>query len=166
MLPNFLVLAICAFIPMITGIFYFHTNVMGKLFQAEINSKTDSFTPNLQWYHWLFQFILYFLLAFGVYLITVHHTHVLALTGPDIAAFKTGTAAAFMAEYGGNFRTFEHGISHGLVIGTLFFALPIMARVTIYEGKSLKYLLIYSLYWGINLILMACIISKWGSIEV
>ena len=107
-----------------------------------------------------------FLLSFGVFIITVHQTHVLALTGPDLDAFKGGTALAFMEEYGDNFHTLSHGVSHGIVIGLFFFVLPILGYAVIFERKSFKYLLVNAGFWGISLVIMACIISRWGGVPV
>lgn len=110
--------------------------------------------------------VLNFLLSFGVFITTVHQTHVLALTGPDMNAFQRGTAQAFMQEYGGNFHTLQHGVTHGLFIGLLLFVIPILGYAVIFERKSFKYLFINAGFWGISLVLMACIISRWGGVAV
>lgn len=110
--------------------------------------------------------LLNFLLAFGVFITTVHQSHVLALTGPDVDAFKGGTALAFIQEYGENFHTFQHGITHGLFIGLLLFVIPLLGYAVIFERKGFKYLLVNAGFWAISLVLMACVISKWGGIPV
>jgi len=82
---------------------------------------------------------------------------------------KTGTAAAFLAEYGGRFRTFFRTFTHGLASGfaaTLFFVLPVLGYVVIFEKKSSKYFLVYLGYWWICLTLMSIVICVWGATPV
>lgn len=102
----------------------------------------------------------------GVFITTVHGTHVLSMTGPNVEAMKSGTAQAFMQEYGGNFITWQHGISHGLIICLMFFVVPILGYAVIFERKSFKYLLVNAGFWGISLTIMAAVISKWGWVAV
>jgi len=166
-MPNFLVLIGCAFIPFIIASVWFHPKVFGGETWKNVAGLSEAqFQKPVKPLQLGASIILNFLLAFGVFLITVHQTHVLALTGPDIEAFKGGTALAFMQEYGDNFRTWQHGISHGLFIGLLFFVIPILGYAVIFERKSMKYLFINAGFWGISLMIMACVISKWGGIPV
>jgi len=78
---------------------------------------------------------------------------------------KTGTAAAFIAEYGGNFHTLTHGLAHGLG-ATVVFALPFLGYVVIFEKKSAKYFWVYLGYWWISLTLMTIVICLWGAVPV
>lgn len=167
MMPNFLVLIGCAFIPFFVAFIWFHPKVFGGETWKKVANLTDEQNQKqIKPLQLGVSILLNFLLAFGVFLITVHHTHVLALTGPDVDAFKGGSALAFMQEYGDNFRTWQHGISHGLVIGLFFFVVPILGYAVIFERKSMKYLFVNAGFWGISLVIMACIISKWGGTPV
>jgi len=167
MMPNFLVLAACSLVPFFVAFLWFHPKVFGgdkwKLIANLTDAQADKAISPLQLG---VSILLNFLLAFGVFIATNHQTHVLSLTGPDIDAFKGGTALAFMQEYGSNFTTWHHGISHGLVICLLFFVVPVLGYATIFERKSMKYLLVNAGFWGISLVIMACIISKWGGVPV
>ena len=167
MLPNFPVLIGCAFIPFFVAFIYFHPKVLGgeswkRTAQLTVEQNNKAIKP-LQL---LASIFLNFLLAFGVFTLTVHGTHVLAITGPDVSAFNDGSALAFMQEYGDNFRTLKHGIGHGLIMALFFFVIPILGYAVIFERKSFKYLLVNAGFWGISLTLMACIISKWGGMPV
>lgn len=167
MYPNFLVLFGCAFIPFLIASIWFHPNVFGGVTWKEAAHLTEAQNNQaIKPIQLAVSILLNFLLAFGVFIITVHQTHVLSLTGPDPEAFKSGPALAFMQKYGENFHTLQHGISHGLVIGLLFFVVPILGYAVIFERKGRKYFLINAGFWGISLVLMACIISKWGGIPV
>lgn len=167
MLPNILVLLGCAFIPFVVAFVWFHPKVFGGETWKKVSNLTEEQNNKaIKPIQFGASILLNFLLAFGVFIITVHQTHVLALTGPDVDAFKGGTALAFMQEYGENFHTFQHGITHGLFIGLLCFVIPILGYAVIFERKSFKYLLINAGFWGISLILMACVISRWGGVPV
>lgn len=167
MFPNFLVLIGCAFIPFILAYIWFHPNVFGgKVWQDVANLSDEQMSKEVKPWQLLISLFLNFLLAFGVFICTVHQTHVLGITGPDVEAFQGGVALAFMEEYGNNFRTFKHGIGHGLVICTVFFVIPILGYAVIFERKRFKYLLVNGGFWAISLTLMSCIISKWGGVPV
>lgn len=167
MQPNFLVLIGCAFIPFVLGYIWFHPNVFGgKTWQSLANLTDEQMSKEIKPWQLLVTILLNFFISVGVFICTVHQTHVFALTGPDVDAFKGGTALAFMQEYGENFHTFKHGIGHGLVICLLFFVIPILGYAVIFERKRVKYLFVNAGFWGISLTLMACTISKWGGIPV
>ena len=167
MFPNFLVLIGVAFIPLILGYIWFHPNVFGgKTWQTLANLTDEQMNSEIKPWQLLLTILLNFLIAFGVFICTVHQTHVLGITGPDVDAFKGGVALEFMQTYGDNFQTFSHGIAHGLGICLLFFVIPILGYAVIFERKRFKYLLVNAGFWGISLVLMAGIISKWGGVPV
>lgn len=166
MTPNVIVLIACAFIPMILGFIWYNPNVFGKVWQKTIGLSDEEMAKPSKWYQFVLSLILNFLLAFGVFIVTVHQSHILSITGPDFEAINTGTAAAFMNEYGGNFLTLKHGITHGIFIAFLAFALPFIGSPAIWEKKGFKYVLVNSGYWVITLTIMACVISRWGGVAV
>ena len=167
MLPNFIVLGACAFIPFVIAIVWFHPKAFGGEIWKNVASLSDAqYAKPIKPIQLVLSILLNFMLAFGVFVVTVHGTHVLSLTGPDVDAFKQGTALAFMQEYGQNFQTFQHGIGHGLILSFLFFVVPILGYAVIFERKSYKYLLVNGGFWALSLTIMACVISKWGGIPV
>ena len=64
---------------------------------------------------------------------------------------------AFIADYGTNFRSFKHGAFHGVLAG-VFFALPILGTIALFERKSTKYILVNSGYWIVTLTAMGAVI--------
>lgn len=167
MTPNIPVLIACAFIPFIIAFVWFHPKVFGgEIWQKVANISADNFSKPIKPFHLIVSIFLNFLIAVGMFIATVHQGHVFALTGPDIEAFKGGTARAFMLEYGENFTTLQHGITHGLFIGLLMFVIPILGYAVIFERKSFKYLLVNGGFWAISLVAMSCIISRWGGVPV
>jgi len=100
-----------------------------------------------------------------MYILTIHESGVFGMVGGDTEAMKTGTTAAFLAEYGGHYHTLQHGLAHGLA-ATLLFVLPVLGYVVIFEKKSAKYFWVYLGYWWVSLTLMSMVISMWGATPV
>lgn len=163
MTPNLTIILLSSLVPCLMGYLWFHPRLFGgetwnKLayLGPEQLAKPDG--PR----QILLSMVLNVFIAFGVYMITVHQTHVLALTGADIQAMNSGAGLAFITEYGSNFRTLGHGLLHGAGMGTLLFVIPLLGYVTIFEKKSFKYMLVYCSYWCLSLGIMGAIISRWG----
>jgi hypothetical protein len=66
----------------------------------------------------------------------------------------------FMAKYSGNYRTFSHGIVHGIIAG-LFFVLPVMGSNALFENKGWKYIAVNVAYWSLTLAIMGGILCAW-----
>lgn len=58
------------------------------------------------------------------------------------------------------YMTFKHGAFHGVLLG-LFFVLPIIGTIALYERKSFTYVLLTVGYWSITMGLMGGIINAW-----
>jgi hypothetical protein len=67
----------------------------------------------------------------------------------------------FMAKYGTNFRTFKHGALHGTLSG-IFFSLPVISVLAMFEGRSWKYIFLNVGYWTVSLAIMGGIICQWS----
>ena len=59
----------------------------------------------------------------------------------------------FFETYGNRFRTFKHGALHG-TIAALFFSLPILGTMSLFERKGFRYIAIHVGYWVVTLALM------------
>lgn len=89
----------------------------------------------------------------------IHQTGALSMLGGS-AEGALPSYAAFMADYGNEFRTFKHGVFHGVLIG-IFFALPLIGTNALFERKGAKYIFINSGYWIVTLAIMGGIICAW-----
>ena len=111
--------------------------------------------------------LLSFLLAISLMPITIHQMGVFStLANPDTMADPINSEGAkyfkdFMSKYGSNFRTFKHGLFHGISAGLLF-VLPVMGITAIQERKGFKYIAINCGYWILCLGIMGGIICQWG----
>ncbi len=96
------------------------------------------------------------MLASALMQMTNHQWGAQSLVGGDpLTALPS--YAAFMADYGTAFRTFEHGALHGALAG-LFVALPIIGTNALFEHKGAKYILINAGYWVVTLTVMGAIL--------
>ncbi len=168
MTPNFLVLGACAFIPFFIAYAWFHPKVFGGSTWQKVAQLTDAQNAvAIKPWQLLTSILLNFFIAFGLFIVTVHATHIVALHGGDAESLRaSASSVAFLKEYGNNYNTLSHGIGHGLVLGFVAFVLPILGYAVIFERKSFKYLLINGGFWAISLTIMACIISRWGGVLV
>jgi hypothetical protein len=166
MIPNMLVVALAALVPLIVGFIYYNPKVFGNAWmkvagvtqeQLEKGNKAIIFGSAL---------VLSFLLSFFLFMLVVHQTDYYSLFAGDPGFMEEGSdvmnnIAVFMETYGDRFRTFKHGALHGSMIG-IFIALPILVTNGLFEAKSWKYGLINSFYWIITLGIMGGILCQWG----
>ena len=166
MMPNFLVLLASALIPFFIAYIWFLKSLFGgeKWHTMSDMPATKTSSP-VKPIKLLLSIVLNVLLAFGIYNLSVHETGVFGMVGADAELMKTGTAAAFLDEYGGRFHTLTHGLAHG-VAATLFYALPLLGYVVIFEKKSAKYFWVYLGYWFISMTLMSIVICLWGTTTI
>ena len=162
MTPNLIVLLAASVIPFVFAYAWFHPSVFGGetwYNVAKLSGADRNEVSKLK----LFSTLLFnVLIAFGLYNLCVHSMGAFGMVGADTALLKTGTGGAFMAEYGQNGLNFGHGAFHGLT-STLFMVVPVLAYVTIFEKKSIKYFFVYTGYWAISLMLMGGVLCQWGT---
>ena len=164
---NFLYVFLAALVPMIFGFIWYNPKVFGKVWmdasgmtEAKMKSGNMSVIFGVS-------LVLSFLLAISLMPITIHQMGVFStLANPDTMADPINSEGAkyfkdFMSKYGSNFRTFKHGLFHGISAGLLF-VLPVMGITAILERKGFKYIAINCGYWILCLGIMGGIICQWG----
>ena len=114
MLPNFLVLLGASLIPMAVGFAWFHPKTFGGDTWYDVARLTGTDRSEVSTAKLLSTIVLNFFIAFGLFGLTVHQFGIFSLVGADETLLTTGTAAAFMAEYGDNYLTFSHGVTHAV----------------------------------------------------
>lgn len=163
MIPNILILIAAAFVPFLVGFIWFGNLMYGPEKWAKIAELSPAkAAKKVAPIKLIGTLVLNFFIAFGLYCLLVHGSGVFGMVGGDIDLLKTGTAAAFLAEYGHNYTSFGHGAFHGIVQGYVCFIMPMLLYVCLFERKSTKYFFVYSGYWIICLALMGGIIGQWG----
>lgn len=165
MTPNLVVLLASGLIPFVTGSIWFHKSLFGgEKWHAIAEMPAEKASP-VKPIKLGLSILLNLLLAFGMYQFSIHEAGVFGMVGGETDLMKTGTAAAFLAEYGGRFHTITHGLAHGIG-ATLFFVLPALGYVVIFEKKSINYFLVYFGYWLITLTIMSIVMCLWGAVPV
>lgn len=100
------------------------------------------------------------LLAFTLRFLVVHQSGAMSLIGGQVTDDVLPSFTAFMNDYGTEFRTFKHGVFHGLIAG-ITVALPIIGTNALFERKSAKYIFINSGFWTLCMMVMGGIICAW-----
>lgn len=162
MTPNIIFLLITAFIPFVFAYLWFHPSLFGgeKWHSiAKIGGEDRIEVSKIKLFSTL---IFNFLIAFGLYNFCVHSMGAFGMVNAEIDLLRTGTGGAFMAEYGQNGLNFKHGAFHGITT-TILIVVPVLAYVTIFEHKSIKYFFVYLGYWAISLMLMGGVLCQWGT---
>lgn len=165
MTPNLMIIVASALIPMFLGMAWYNPALFGKAWLAEAGLTEDQMKANQKPLKFFLGFVCNVLLALGLFTASCHEFAVLGLVGGDETLVKTGTAAAFLAEYGGTFSRFSHGVVHGLFASFLF-AAPLIGHQCLWKGKSFKYFLIDFAFWTLCIVLMTGVIAQWGGVPI
>lgn len=163
---NWLVVLGAAVIPTITGMIWYNPKVMGTVWM-EASGMTDEKVKggNMPLIFGI-SFIMAFLLAVEMNFVVVHQNHFYSILMNEPGIMEPGSemylfAQDFMEKYGRNFRTFKHGLFHGIIAGILF-AMPILATNALFERKGFKYIAVNCGYWIITIGLMGGVICQWA----
>lgn len=156
---NFTAILVAAFIPLIIG-FVWYGPLFGKIWMKECGFVKEDLQKGNFVKILLLSFFFSILLSSIIPVLTIHQMGAFNLIGGPGATTVLPSYDAFMADYGSHFRTFKHGVVHGVIAG-LFFALPLIAINGLFERKSWKYILIHTGYWVITLAIMGGIICAW-----
>ncbi|MCB9261759.1 MAG: DUF1761 domain-containing protein [Flavobacteriales bacterium] len=153
-----LILLLAALVPMVIGFIWYNPKVMGNAWMAESGmTKEKAEGANMPLVFGL-SFVFACLLSFAMHSMTIHQMGVYSIFNGDKSQLDY---IDFMSKYSENFRTFKHGLFHG-IIGGLVVALPILATNALFERKSFKYIAINAGYWMITLGIMGGIICQWS----
>lgn len=156
---NFIAILVAAFVPLTIG-FVWYGPLFGKAWMKECGFVKEDLQKGSFIKILLLSLFFSLLLSSMIPILTIHQMGALSLIGGPSATDILPSYDAFMADYGSHFRTFKHGVLHGVIAG-LFFALPLIAINGLFERKSWKYILIHSGYWVITLAIMGGIVCAW-----
>ncbi|MGY5353808.1 DUF1761 domain-containing protein [Wenyingzhuangia sp. IMCC45467] len=162
---NFPVLLISAIIPLFMGFIWYNPKLFGTAWMKECSFNIDEIEkPNPIIFLWCY--LLSILISIAITPIVIHQFGFFSilmgnpdLTDPNSELFAY--VSDFMLKYGQNFRTFKHGVFHGIINGVLII-LPVIGTNAIFEKKSFKYVMINSGYWIVTLGLMGGIICQFN----
>ena len=166
MIPNMLVVALAALVPLVMGFLYYNPKVFGNAWMKAAGVTQEQIEKGNKAVIFGSALVLSFLLSFFLFTLVVHQTDYYSLFASDPGFMEEGSdvmnnIAAFMETNGNRFRTFKHGALHGSMVG-VFIALPILVTNGLFEAKSWKYGLINAFYWIITLAIMGGILCQWA----
>ncbi|MFY0643248.1 MAG: DUF1761 domain-containing protein [Bacteroidia bacterium] len=156
MTPNLLFIVVAALVPMVIGFIWYSPKVLGNAWMDAAGMTKEKVEGGNMPLIFGLSFVFAIMLAFGMFFLTVHQTHVFSLLMENQEAFDS-----FMATYGEDHRTFGHGAFHGFVDGILI-ALPILATNALFERKGTKYIAVNGGYWILTLALMGGVLCAWA----
>lgn len=161
-----LTMAISALVPLIFGFIWYHPKVFGT---AWLNAGKYDAVKMKEGFNMPLVFALTYVFGFFISVIlsgiAIHQMGFFSMlqknfTDPAVQA----DFGAMMAKYGGDFRTFKHGMLHGGITG-IGFALPIVAICGMFERKTAKHILINAGYWFFTLMIMGGIICQFANLN-
>lgn len=161
---NFNVLFLAALVPMIIG-FVWYGPLFGNAWMKEMGFTKESLAGTNMVKTLIISYVFSFFIASFLMFAVIHQSGVYStLAGEPGFNEKAGEGFAFFQDfintYGDRFRTFGHGVLHG-VITSIFFVLPILSIVALFEKKTVKYVAINAGYWMVTLAIMGGIVCQW-----
>lgn len=114
----------------------------------------------------ILSYVFSFMMGLAIMSVVIHQGHVYSILvktpGFGVAGSPVMTMLeGFMRDYGHNFRTFKHGVFHG-VLFCVFFVLPLIATGAMFERKSFKYIFLNWGYWLVTISLMGGVICQFA----
>lgn len=158
---NFLAILVAAIVPIILGFLWYNPMLFGNAWMRASGMTEEKMKGGNMAVIFGVSLLLSVLLSFFTQFLVIHQTGVVSLIGGDPAAEGVlPSFQAFMADYGGDFRTFKHGALHGVLAG-IFIVLPIMGINGMFERQSCKHIFINVGYWTLTLTIMGAILCGW-----
>ncbi|MGM5469126.1 DUF1761 domain-containing protein [Flavobacteriaceae bacterium LMO-SS05] len=156
---NILAILAAAVSALVVGFVWYNPKVFGNAWMQAADMNEEKMKGANMGKIFTLALIFAFLLAFALQFLVNHQTGAFSLIGGDVEN-ALPSYQAFMDDYGNAYRTFKHGVFHGVVAG-VFIALPILGTNALFERKGAKYIFINSGYWIVTLAIMGGIICAW-----
>jgi hypothetical protein len=166
MMPNLAIIALAALIPLVVGFIWYHPKILGTAWMNAAGLTEEKLKGANMALIFFLVFIFSFLIGLAIISIVIHQGHVYSILvktpGFGVPGSPVQTMLEnFMRDYGQNFRTFKHGVFHG-VLFTIFFAFPLIGINALFERRGFKYIFIHSGYWLVTIALMGGVISQFA----
>ena len=160
------IVALAALVPLILGFIWYHPKLFGKAWMKSSGLTEESMKGANMTLIFGLTFLFSFIAGIALTFMVIHQNHIYSIlmkeTGfSDPASEINLYINSFMEKYGRNFRTWSHGIVHGIVAG-LFFVLPLISINSLFERRGFKYIAITVGFWTICLAIMGGIICAYS----
>lgn len=163
---HFPILFVTALVPMFVGFFWYHEKTFGKPWQVHSRTTDDMIKGGNMALIMGLSYFFNLMLSLILFSFVIHQWQVQSLFASDPDFGQAGAASTaflndFFEAYGEKHRTFKHGVVHGVFIA-VFFVLPVIAVISLFERRNWKYILIQFGYWLICLSIMGGILCQFG----
>ena len=156
---NILALVVAAASTLVVGAIWYHPKVFGTAWMRAAEMTEEKMKKANMAKIFGLALLFAFFIALTLRALVVHQTGAFSMVGGDVEG-ALPSYAAFMNDYGNSFRTFKHGVLHGLLTG-IFMAFPIIGTNALFERKSAKYIFINGGFWIVCMMIMGGIICAW-----
>lgn len=157
---NFYAILAATLVSLVVGFVWYNPKVFGTIWMNETGMTDEKAKQGNMLKIFGLTIVYSFLISFMLSGMVIHQFGAMGMIGGQVTADTLPSYAAFMADYGDKFRSFQHGALHGFMAGLLF-VMPITAINSLFEQKSWKYILVTSGYWMVTLTIMGAIICGW-----
>jgi len=156
---NPLAMLVAAISALVVGFIWYNPKVFGNAWMKAAGMTDEKIKGGNMAKIFGLALLFAFMLSTALPGIVIHQMGAFSLMGGDATA-ALPSYEAFIYDYSSAFRTFKHGVLHGVMAG-IFMALPIIGTNALFERKSAKYIFINSGYWIVTLGIMGGIICAW-----
>lgn len=163
---NFVIIIAAAIVPMVLGFIWYNPKVFGKAWMDAAEMTDEKIKGANMGVIFGVSLFLSFMLAMSLQFMVIHQWSIYSILA-DQPGMKDPNSeislyiADFMSKYDTNFRTFKHGLFHGVLAGFMF-VLPVLGTNALFERKGFKYIAVNVGYWIVCLGLMGGIICAFA----
>ncbi len=155
---NLILTFVGGIVPLLIGFIWYSDKILGSTWKKEIGFVDNGEKPQGLAKIFAFSYLFGVMIMFFMPSIVIHQYHLVStlygtegfgIEGSRIQQFYND----FVSEHGMKYRSFKHGMLHG-VICALFFVFPIIGLNALFEKKTFKYIFIHVGFWMITLGIM------------
>jgi hypothetical protein len=157
---------VSAVVPLIIGFIWYNPKVFGNAWMRVSGVTEEKMKSGRLPIIFGVTYLMGLLISLALMSMVIHQAHIFSIfadvPGAQDPASEVGKYVSdFMTKYGTLYRTFKHGAFHG-TLTTLFFVVPIITVVSLFERRGFKYIAIHGGYWMVTLAIMGGIICQFA----
>jgi len=121
MQTNIAIIALAALIPLVMGFIWYHPRVFGNTWMKVAQVTEESMKNSNMLKIFGLTYLLSFFLSFSLQYLTIHQLSLWAIVAGQPDYMNPSSEAgqmvtAFLEKYGNEFRSFKHGLLHGVLV--------------------------------------------------
>lgn len=161
---NYLIVALTALIPLVVGFIWYNPSVFGKTWMRASGMRPEDAGRGNMALVFILTYVFSLMVSMFLMGAVIHQAHIYSIFANEPSVKDPNSElgkymADFMSRFGHNFRTFKHGAFHGTLVA-LFFGLPIISILAMFERKRFNYIAVHTGYWIVCLALMGGVICQ------